>query len=54
MPADRCERPGCSCDEPTIERQGKRFCSQACASHPEGGSLAAGMCGCGHHPCGEQ
>jgi hypothetical protein len=42
----KCAHQGCDC-EGTLDRGGKKYCSDACAS---AGSTTAG-CGCGHAGC---
>jgi hypothetical protein len=49
-----CAHAGCRCHEGTVERGGKRFCSEACANASAAGSRSAGShggCGCGHADC---
>jgi hypothetical protein len=49
-----CAHPGCKCQEGTVQRSGKRFCSEACANAASTGSRSAGNkggCGCGHAGC---
>jgi len=49
-----CAHPGCKCQEGTVQRTGKRFCSEACANAASTGSRSAGNkggCGCGHPGC---
>ena len=38
---------GCSCAEAKIDRNGEKFCSEACANDAKSGS----KCSCGHPGC---
>jgi hypothetical protein len=48
-----CNHPECDCTSATVERNGKSYCSEACAT---GTARGAGNgrtgCGCGHAGCG--
>jgi hypothetical protein len=45
-----CQHPACSCSEATIERDGRRYCSEHCAKQgADPGST--GGCSCGHSGC---
>jgi hypothetical protein len=45
----QCEHPGCSCGASGVERDGRRYCSEECAS--SGTERTPGGCGCGHPDC---
>ncbi len=45
-----CEHRGCECEETTVERGGKRFCSEMCAEMETTGRLGTN-CPCGHADC---
>jgi hypothetical protein len=45
----QCEHPGCSCGASGVERDGRRYCSEECAS--SGAERTPGGCGCGHPDC---
>jgi hypothetical protein len=42
-----CAHPGCHC-EPTIERSGRRYCSEECFTAASNGETE---CTCGHASC---
>lgn len=44
----QCQHPGCNCQAGARERDGRSYCSDACASSGTKG----GPCGCGHPSCG--
>ena len=44
-----CDHPGCRCAAKGIEREGRRYCSAACAAQDVEG--APGRCQCGHSDC---
>jgi hypothetical protein len=44
-----CQHEGCHCQQGTTERNGRHYCSEACAS---AGPSPGGSCGCGHAGCG--
>lgn len=43
-----CQHPGCKCANATVDRGGKKYCSNACADK---GAAAGGACDCGHPGC---
>jgi len=43
----KCAHEGCNCREAVVERNGRLYCSEACASAGKGGEA----CGCGHPGC---
>jgi hypothetical protein len=45
-----CEHRGCKCEERSIERGGKSFCSEFCANAETSGRHEA-SCRCGHPDC---
>ncbi len=45
-----CAHPPCACTGGTYERNGKRYCSVACANQADDAREAA-PCPCGHAPC---
>lgn len=45
-----CEHRGCECEETTVERGGKRFCSEMCAEMETTGRHGTN-CPCGHADC---
>ena len=47
-----CAHPGCHCPAGSVERNGKRYCSEHCAQSP-GPKGATDGCGCGHPSCGK-
>lgn len=50
-----CQHPECDCATTTVERNGKNFCSNACATGAA--NMAADDeegCGCGHPDCGSE
>jgi hypothetical protein len=47
----KCEHAGCRCGDAKVERSGRQYCSEFCAS---GRTAAGGQgkgCGCGHADC---
>jgi hypothetical protein len=50
-----CSHPACHCQiasgTPLVEREGKKYCSKACAVSAERSSGTAGGCNCGHADC---
>jgi hypothetical protein len=44
-----CSHSGCHCPAQDIERDGRRYCSEECAS--QGDQQAGGGCRCGHATC---
>jgi hypothetical protein len=49
-----CTHGGCHCNDATVERDGKNYCSERCADAALGGSSspsAARTCPCGHPDC---
>jgi hypothetical protein len=46
----KCNHNPCKC-EGTLDRGGKKYCSEACVKTATGGT--AGKCGCGHPSCGK-
>jgi len=45
-----CEHRGRNCEGATVEREGKKFCSPACAEMQTSGRHGA-SCPCGHPDC---
>ncbi|HEY6147374.1 MAG TPA: metallothionein [Thermoanaerobaculia bacterium] len=45
-----CEHRGCHCQEEGVNRQGKHFCSEACADAQLNNRHEAN-CRCGHPDC---
>jgi hypothetical protein len=45
-----CEHRGCRCQEEGVNRQGKHFCSEACAD-AELNNRHGANCRCGHPDC---
>jgi hypothetical protein len=45
-----CQHPGCRCQEVPVERNGRKFCSEACADLETTGSQSP-QCTCGHVDC---
>ena len=47
-----CDHKGCHCSDATLEREGKKFCSENCAdARNESASSASSACRCGHPDC---
>lgn len=51
-----CAHSGCKCRDASIEKNGKRYCSDHCARAGQGGGgqtagAGKGGCGCGHPGC---
>ena len=48
-----CNHPECDCTETPVERNGKSYCSEACATGVAQAARASSTgCGCGHAGCG--
>jgi len=45
----KCSHNGCHCNDATVEREGKTFCSERCADAELQGT--PGDCHCGHPDC---
>ncbi len=45
-----CQHHGCPCQNASIERDGKKFCSEKCAEMETTGRHAS-HCACGHPSC---
>jgi hypothetical protein len=45
----QCEHPGCTCADNGIDRDGRKYCSDECASLAA--ERAPGGCDCGHPDC---
>jgi hypothetical protein len=45
-----CEHEGCHCTDAVVEREGKKFCSEACADSLLE-STSSADCPCGHPDC---
>jgi len=45
-----CQHRGCRCQETRVEREGRKFCSEACAEMETTGRHAS-HCQCGHADC---
>lgn len=48
-----CEHDGCHCEHTKVDRRGKKFCSEACASVSPTSSREP-ECPCGHPDCTER
>jgi hypothetical protein len=46
-----CAHNGCHCNDATVERDGKNYCSERCADAALQGSASAKGCPCGHPDC---
>jgi hypothetical protein len=46
----QCQHRGCNCPETTVEKAGKKFCSDDCAERETTGRHAS-HCDCGHPSC---
>ena len=46
-----CEHSGCHCQKASVERNGKKYCSETCAEVQTSGKHG-GHCPCGHLSCG--
>jgi hypothetical protein len=46
-----CAHNGCRCNDATIERDGKNYCSERCADATLQGPASAKGCLCGHPDC---
>jgi hypothetical protein len=44
-----CSHNGCHCNDATVEREGRNFCSERCAEAERQGT--EGGCPCGHPDC---
>lgn len=45
-----CQHEGCDCEEATVRRGGKQYCSEKCAKN-ENEEETEGRCPCGHSDC---
>jgi len=45
-----CDHRGCNCDQETVNREGKHFCSEGCAT-AETKNRHQANCPCGHPDC---
>jgi hypothetical protein len=45
-----CQHTGCRCSDATVERDGKKYCSESCAVQDTSGRREQ-HCGCGHPAC---
>jgi hypothetical protein len=48
----KCAHTSCSCEAGAIDREGRKYCSEKCATLPQGNAPSAKGCGCGHPDCG--
>lgn len=46
----KCQHPACECTDATLDRNGRKFCSDRCAQDAESASAGRG-CDCGHPDC---
>ena len=46
-----CAHNGCRCNDATIARDGKNYCSERCADATLQGPASAKGCLCGHPDC---
>jgi len=46
----KCHHAPCRCPETTVERDGKKYCSDACAAQDAAGKREE-HCVCGHAAC---
>ena len=46
----KCQHIGCECENATVKKNDRVFCSEHCADADANGHRATG-CGCGHSGC---
>ena len=46
----KCQHAPCRCEDATVEHEGKKYCSEGCATQDAAGKREE-HCACGHPPC---